>query len=528
MADTTYEQNMRGTAAQAAGCFERKMLEDPKAREEIALAFLTRSLILAKSTAEAQRDSLQSYTAPSTPIGDDADELAQEMSSALIQKKGRDSGGDSRQSILDECIPCLDRTTDALNLSPIDDLLSEFELDLENRWNTLQNIWDLLDSDDIIDDFCQLSDFFSFQCLPDLVAILSLLFWLWKSMLTSFQIDINGALWSLIGLMFGPMLAGLEAIIQQYIDMIMAPIDCIISSLLFQMSKIPQLEADADFLKQRQFEQKQFEDRALAGMVGGSIDQGTVNINAAIDSQLNFAALNATSWEQSRRTYQTPITEELLETVTPETGGEPGSEAEILRQERIEYIEAKEAREKKTATTADWMIDASNQLEHGLGQVGGYLIAGRDRMNSWLESVREDLRAFLFGSGSDFTFAVSYAETLARLARLIAFVKALIKLAQDGIECGSGNSLSEPDMVNFLENYFAPEIGATVTVDENNNVTIVPASSVPVIQGKRGIALESDAAPSRRGVTISVPDCLNRTDATDLRKVEEWIKQISQ
>ncbi len=525
MADTIYEQNIRGTAAQAAGCFESKMLADPKAREEISLAMLTRSLILAKTTAEAQRDGLQSYTDQGDVATEEGDEISQEINSALIRKKGKDN--DSQQSILDECIPCLDRTLDALQLHPIDDLLDEFENDILDRWNTLQNIWDMLNSDDIYDDFCELMDFFSFQCIPDLVAILSLLFWLWKSLLTSFQIDINGALWSLIGLMLGPMLTGLEAVIQQYIDMIMAPIDCIISSLLFQMSKIPQFEEDGAFLKQRQFEQKRFEDRALAGMVGGSIDQNTVNINASIDSQLNFAALNATSWEQSRRTYQTPITEELLETVGPGTGGEPGSEAEELRQERIAYIAAKEAREKKTATTADWMIDASNQLQHGLGQVGGYLIAGRDRMNSWLESIREDLRAFLFGSGSDFTFAVSYAETIARLARLIAFVKALIKLAKDGTECGENSNLSEPDMINFLQNYFAPEIGATVTVDENNNVTIVPASSVPVIQGNRGIDLETDGT-SRRGVSISVPDCLNRTDATDLRKVEEWIKQISQ
>ena len=159
-------------------------------------------------------------------------------------------------------------------------------------------------------------------------------------------------------------------------------------------------------------------------------------------------------------------------------------------------------------------------------------MAGRDRMNSWLESIREDLRAFLFGTGSDFTFAVSYAETLARLARLIAFVKALIKLAEDGTECGEGRDiLSEPDMVNFLQNYFAPEIGATVTIDENNNVTIIPADRAATIQGARGTSLEGDGdvdTSSKQGVTVSVPDCLNRTDATDLRKVEEWIKQISQ
>lgn len=155
-------------------------------------------------------------------------------------------------------------------------------------------------------------------------------------------------------------------------------------------------------------------------------------------------------------------------------------------------------------------------------------MTGRDRMNSWLESIREDLRAFLFGSGSDFTFAVSYAQTIARLARLIAFVRALIKLAKDGTECGDNSDLSEPDMINFLQNYYAPEIGASVTVDEDNNVIIVPDGRVPIIQGKRGATLELEEGAPSRGISISVSDCLNRTDATDLRKVEEWIKQISQ
>jgi len=580
--DTTFELHLRGTAAQAAGCFERKLLADSQPKQEIALAMLTRSLILAKSTAVAQRDGLIAHSEKGSSVASgETSPINKEISSALIRKKSKinadrsddndddrtygDYSGDdgtftnkqnTKQSILDECLPCLDRALDVDLMAPLEDLLFDFENDLEDRWNTLDNIWDLLNSDDVYEDLCDLIDFFSLQCLPDLVAILSLLLWLWKSLLEAFQIDINGSLWSLIGLMLGPMLSSLESIIQQYMDMLMAPIDCIISSLLFQMSKIPQFESDQKWLFEREQEQKTYKERGLTGAIGGSIDANTVNINAAIDAQLNVDALKATSWDQSKEYYQTqaykeerpdkgpgqsrtfetitPITVEDRETIAAETGGEPGSPEEEARLERKAYIEEREARERKVATTADWLMDGRNVLQSGLGQIGSYLIAGRDRMNSWLASIRDDLRSFLFGSGTGFTNAVSLTETISRLAIVIGFVKALIKMAEDGFDCGDDrDDLTEPAMINFLQNYFAPEVGATVTVGEDGDVIIIPAGAstqgtgTTVPAADSALAIEADTQ-SRTGITISIPGCLNRTDAADLRKVEEWIKQISQ
>jgi hypothetical protein len=582
-ADTTYEQNMRGVAAQAAECFERKMLSDSQPKEEIAYAMLTRSLILAKNTATAQRNSLASYTKAGGFLSNpDTSVIDKEIQSALIRQKSKsvsassssvpsdainlnvDIDRDGNQnasneynndpSLLDECIPCLDRTTDVDMMAPLDFLLDGFEFDLEDKWNTLKGIWDILNGYDFYEDVCYLLDFFSFQCLPDLVAILSLLLWLWKSLLQSFQVDINGALWSMIGLMLGPMLTGLESVIQQYIDLIMAPIDCIISSLLFQMSKIPQFEADTEYLFQRQQEQKAFEARVegtLEDAPGRTIDAATVRINAALDNQLSYAALKATSWDQSKEYYQTqagrkeqaetgvpsgtitPLTVEDLETVAPKTGGPPGSPEEEARLERLAYIKEREAREKSVATTADWLLDASSNMRAGLGQVGSYLMAGRDRMNSWLESIRDDLRAFLFGSGSSFTYAVSFTETLSRLAFTIGFVKGLIKMAEDGFDCGENREdLTEPDVINFLQNYLAPETGTSVVIGEDGNVTILPVSATPTgisaaLPLPSGAVAEAQEG-TQTGITLSIPNCLNRTDATDLRKVEEWIKQISQ
>jgi len=551
--DLTYEQIVRGQAAQAAGCFERKMLADPQPKEEIALAMLTRSLILAKSTAEAQRDALASYQEEGGPTAsDETSAIDREIASALKRKKN----GDGKQSILDECIPCLDRTLDIDLLAPLEGLLNDFENDLLDRWNSLKNIWDLLNSDDFYSDICDLMDFFSYQCIPDLVAILSLLLWLWKSLLQSFQVDINGAIWSLIGMMLGPMLTSLESVIQQYIDMIMAPIDCIINSLLFQMSKIPQFQEDTAWLEERQYEKERREEEAKsqaeAGSIGAQINEYLINLNASIDAQLSKTALEATSWDESLSYYQTqdaktdlekykynkqfgegpvgdttPLTVEDMETIAASTG-ESSPEAERQRVERENYIKEREAIQKKRATTADWLRDASNQMRSSLGQVGGYLIAGRDRMNSWLESIREDLRAFLFGSGTGFGNAISLAETISRLARLIGFVKALIKMAEEGFDCGSDrDKISEPDLLNFIENYLAPEVGASVVIGADNTVTIIPSGAPHVGATAAAGAPELSESPTA-GVTISIPGCLNKTDAADLRKVEEWIKQISQ
>lgn len=567
--DTTYEQNMRGIAAQAAGCFERKMLADNQPKEEIAYAMLTRSLILAKNTATAQKNALENYTKEGGVAASRGISIIdKEIQSSLIRQKSKSANVDidrdgnqnasneynNNPSLLDECISCLERTTDIDLMAPLEQLIDSFEFDLEDKWNTLSGIWDTLNSYDFYEDVCYLLDFFSFQCLPDLVAILSLLLWLWKSLLQSFSVDINGALWSLIGLMLGPMLTGLESVIQQYMDLIMAPIDCIISSLLFQMSKIPQFEKDTEYLFQRQQEDKAFRARVegtAENTPGKTIDEATIRINASLENQLSFAGLKATSWDQSREYYQTqagraeqaetgvpagtitPITVEDLETIAVETGGEPGSAEEELRQERIQYIKEREAREKEVATTKDWLLDSANNIQAGLGHVGSYLIAGRDKMNSWLASIQDDLRTFLFGTSSNFTEAVSFTETLSRLAFLIGFVKGLIKMAEDGFDCGENRAdLTEPDVINFLQNYLAPETGTSVVIGEDGGVTISPASTTPVgipASLPSGGAAEAQAeAQAQAGITLSIPNCLNRTDATDLRKVEEWIKQISQ
>jgi len=583
--DTTYLQNLRGAAAQAAACFENKIARDPIPKEEVAYALLTRALVVARTTAEAQRDTLLGYTPrhtePATSAeggavpgtlsgteastssgsatqsgdgGSDSDDsvtiFGQEVTNTFTKLANSD---DPAKTILDDCIPCMDRALDMDLMAPLDDLLDDLEAEFDVKLDMLRDLWGLLNSDDFYEDLCDLLDFFSFMCVPDLVAILSMLIWYYQSLITSFQIDINGSLWSLIGMMIGPMMTSLEGIIDQYIQMIMAPIDCIITMVLFQMSKIPQIERDYEFLLERSREREKLQEQET------TTSSIMATINEAIDSRLNSLALSVSPWYQSERSvvkYREGSEVKTRGTATPlpkvktrrdEDGNlqlftsdfdyEPSEEEVAAVPDSLEYLEDREKTQEEQATVADYLSDARISIESGLGALGAYLIEGRDRMNSWFETLKEELRGFLFDSADTFSLATSLATTIKRLSRLIGFVKAIIRIAEEGLECGPDGEVSTPELIQLVEAATADDPTVEVVVEDDGTITIVPIDGTARVPPSgtglagRGAALAQDAplleGAERESTTITLSDCVNKVDIADLRKVEAWIKEIS-
>lgn len=579
--DTTYLQNLRGAAAAAAGCFEGKLAGDLVPKEEVAYALLTRALVVARTTAEAQRDTLLGYTPrhtepatsaeggapPSTLSGPEASTssggassnggsgdddsvtiFGQEVTNTFTRLANSD---DPAKTILDDCIPCLDRALDMDLMAPLDDLLDGLEAEFDLKLDQLRDMWAILNSDDFYADLCSLLDFFSFMCVPDLVAILSMLIWYYQSLITSFQIDINGSLWSLIGMMIGPMMTSLEGIIDQYVQMIMAPIDCIITMLLFQMSKIPQLERDYEWILERSRERDKLREQEQA------TSDIMATINEAIDNRLNALALEVSPWYQSERAVvkyregsevktrgtATPLPKVKtrrdedgnLEIFTSDFDYIPSEEEVAAVPDSLEYLEEREKAQEEQATIADYLSDARTTIESGLGALGAYLIEGRDRMNSWFETLQEELRGFLFDSADTFSLATSVATTLKRIARLIGFVKAIIRIAEEGLECGPDGEVSNPDLVKLVEAATADDPTVEVIVGDDGTITILPVTERSPSTGTglagRGAAFAQDAplaeGEERQSTTITLSDCVNKVDIADLRKVEAWIKEIS-
>lgn len=148
-----------------------------------------------------------------------------------------DSVGDALKTAAADCVPCEDRILALLNLNPLEDFLDLLNRDISRRFQTLFSLIDLLNNIDIFNDICLLLRQLNFQCVPDLQRIallLTLLLSKYKDKL-SLSIDLPEAL---IGNLMAPFLQSLGTLLDQYVQMIIDPIECIIDELNRQLQKL--------------------------------------------------------------------------------------------------------------------------------------------------------------------------------------------------------------------------------------------------------------------------------------------------
>lgn len=192
---------------------------------------LTRIKMFSSSTIGA----LRHYQIP--PGTDLTNKTSLDFNGSQVNITEPNSLGDKIKQGFEDCIPCSDRIKALLDLNPLEDFLNVLEADINNKLASLLNILDLFNNTDIFNDICALVNLLSFQCVPDLVAILAAL----KALLCKFAVtldDIDGFITTLLSMFLAPMFSGLMSLIDQYVQLIMDPIDCIISNSLLQMSKL--------------------------------------------------------------------------------------------------------------------------------------------------------------------------------------------------------------------------------------------------------------------------------------------------
>lgn len=151
-------------------------------------------------------------------------------------------------SIFDSnCIPCGLRfdNLDAMGeeiWSGIESGLSEYfrfwEELLKKQWQQLQDMLNLFTNTDPFIDLCAFIKFFTeFMCVPDIARILSVLMALMSR--TSFQFSgVFDLILQLVGPLLSPFLGNFVSMIEQYIMMIVRPIECIIDSIQALMAKL--------------------------------------------------------------------------------------------------------------------------------------------------------------------------------------------------------------------------------------------------------------------------------------------------
>jgi len=155
--------------------------------------------------------------------------------------KNTDKGGGGSNAFMDwlsECIPCDLRLGAWIEFNPNLDLLGMLENFLMEALKFLTGIGNILSNLDLFGDFCKLLDLLSFMCIPDLQRIIMLFI----SLLTLEAPNLDfliGFLMSLVGPLFSAIFSGIIGLFDQFVLLVVNPLDCIVDAINQQLAKLP-------------------------------------------------------------------------------------------------------------------------------------------------------------------------------------------------------------------------------------------------------------------------------------------------
>jgi hypothetical protein len=182
-----------------------------------------------------------------------------------------DNTGDALKALVADCVPCKDRIIALLGINPIEDAWNHFNRMYQNSISFLLDLYDMFLGDhsvEVFQDFCSLFNFLSFMCLPDLASIIMLL----SRLITKYSValaDVQITFMSIMSKISGPALAPLMATVDKYIQLIVAPIECVIAALDAQLQKIDVVQSWEKNVNGDQTAERTFSMKEIAGPLQG-------------------------------------------------------------------------------------------------------------------------------------------------------------------------------------------------------------------------------------------------------------------
>lgn len=415
-----------------------------------------------------------------------------------------------QNTILEECIPCDLRLTNLDGLSISADIDASLG-DLIKKYQELADKMDaLFTNTDIADDLCSICNFLDFHCLPDLFAITAML----SALLTKnsdLMFNLDGAFMQFIGPFFSPLLNGLTGILDQYSKMIMRPVDCVLNSLDTQLSKIDgeraldlaSIQNIAYHRRREGYLRRKKEDlRSRRAFLTSIVDKGANPLEAPPQkiggeprsSQSNVLRDAIEEKPESNKFFELEfsspvsrtISEELerLDSDISETDQKWQEEAAILNKE----IKLNRTQNPSIAGQARSSIrDVRRGISSSLYELREQVLNSRKMMNDTLTVMSGELQRLIAGRAATSEEMVENARNIQKLARLIGFVKSLIKLANGCGLCKNSNGDPSVALGSFLtankgtepsNNYYNVYIGKNVKGDKS----LLIASSDAVLE----------------------------------------------
>lgn len=325
-----------------------------------------------------------------------------------------------KKYIVEECIPCAERIL-ALGdlLSAPSDFLDLLEQDIKNKLDELKRIFDILFSPPVNTlDLCELLKFLSFTCVPDLYAMLMFLinylkqYIILKGLVGNFGLAVN----ALLSAILSPLLNGLNAMLDSYIDLIMGPIDCILDALTNQLRKMDALRAiDPDL--------------SIESALG---DFSPENTKLDLHKAFNQGYKNSATMVDNDNNTHFPADSAFKS----ENGG-------VNKRPLLLTMEA---------------------IGTSVGLLFNTLLFSRDWVNTQLEDARKSIEDFITKNIKARNQGVSYIELAKQIGFIVSIIMTIIK-----IKNGSAFLCeSDEDMSQFLNEF-----------GQNNEFTPVPVGDLP-------------------------------------------------
>lgn len=168
---------------------------------------------------------------------------------------GLTSSGQDRDRLTQlwqDCIPCFDRP----RIADIDiggELKRVLKADLRARLEWLMRLKLWLDNVNPFDDLCALLDFLNFMCLPDLVLMLKAIKLLIQRESEQLRnMGVGDAIFDLASALLRPYIMNLDNLLHTLLTYLMAPMSCIVSSIVAQLAKVPKTDEIRSHLLKRQ------------------------------------------------------------------------------------------------------------------------------------------------------------------------------------------------------------------------------------------------------------------------------------
>lgn len=431
--------------------------------------------------------------------------LGGEVKNTFITMSGQDNLGDALKTLLADCIPCDGRVTAGFEVDIAGKFKDQIEADIVNRVNYLKNMLNFTASKDIYSDICSLVNSLNFMCVPDLARILSLLTFLLGRY--SLKIgDLSATLMGLIQALFQPLIIDLQALFDQYAQLVINVIDCIIDSLNEQIAKL-QVDPKTTQKLEDSFEKFQEDWESLG-----------------IRSQ--------DEWDKYKK------------------------QSEIKAKQRAEELRVQNSKPKepsKLNEVQDALNSVSESVGSGLEELRDMIIEGVDVYEGVAKMLQQQVDAF-FGewflkSGEGMAFSIAKLK----ITRVLGLIQALIQFKSLGNMC-DGKTFPAEELNVFVNTYVNPITssvslkvsGTDVTIENDDAILIDDASESLVEITTAQIANIQTGDPSAEqiaqldalksgidtgslssSITVSFEECLYGAKDSGSEKVQQWIRELT-